>query len=118
MPSPRFPPETAAFEVPSLADALELLEHLQSNWCAWTETGLDGTFVVVLVPERISEFKELLASVGGWITRQSVLALRFYLDGRVYIMQRGGFIGPADPTRQATIKPPPLPWRGRCAPPS
>jgi hypothetical protein len=99
MPSRRFPTETAAFELPSLADALELLEHLQSNWCAWTENSLDGTFVVVLAPERISEFNELLASVESWITRQSFLAIRFYLDGRVYIMQRGGFIGPADPTK-------------------
>jgi hypothetical protein len=73
---------------------MELLEELQSH-CGWVENGLDGTFVVVLAPERISELDELLASVETWINEQTFLAIRFYLDGRVYIMQRGGFVGRA-----------------------
>ena len=91
----RFPSATGAFQVPSIVDAAELFKELRPNWGGWIESGLDGTFVVVLVPERISELDELLAEVESWITRQSFLAIRFYLDGRVYILQRGGFIGRA-----------------------
>jgi hypothetical protein len=90
--SPSFPTDTAAFQVPSLADAMSLLNHTRARWCAWCENGVDGTFVIVLVPEPMSEFKKLLATVESWIGGQAFLAIRFYLDGRVYIMQRGGLI--------------------------
>jgi hypothetical protein len=93
----RFPTAAGAFEVPSLGDAADLFKELQPNWGGWIESGLDGTFVVVLVPERISELNQLLAGVESWITRQCFLAIRFHLDGRVYLLQRGGFIGPAGP---------------------
>jgi hypothetical protein len=96
MSSHRCPPTTAAFELPGLTDALDLLKLLDSNWDCWIENGLAGTFVVVFAPERISELDELLASVESWITEQEFLALRFHLDGRIYLMQRGGFIGRAD----------------------
>ena len=90
----RFPAAAGAFEVPSLADAAALFKEIQPNWGGWIESGLDGTFVVVLVPERISELNQLLADVEAWVTGQSFLAIRLHLDGRVYILQRGGFIGP------------------------
>lgn len=96
MPS-AFPTDTAAFEVPGLTDAMSLLNHLQSRWPAWCENSAAGTFVIVLVPEPISEFNDMLASVESWISRQAFLAIRFYLDGRVYIMKRGGSIGPGRP---------------------
>jgi hypothetical protein len=91
----RFPTATGAFQVPCITDAAELFKELRPSWGGWMESGLDGTFVVVPVPERISELNQLLAEVESWITRQSFLAIRFYLDGRVYILQRGGFIGRA-----------------------
>jgi|SRR6266550_2334959 hypothetical protein len=96
----RFPAAAGAFEVPSLADAADLFKELQPSWGGWIESGLDGTFVVVLVPERTSELNQLLAGVENWITRQSFLAIRFHLDGRVYILQRGGFIGRAAPAEE------------------
>ena len=100
MSSLRFPTATGAFQVPSITDAAELFKELRPSWGGWMESGLDGTFVVVPVPERISELDELLAEVESWVTRQSFLAIRFYLDGRVYILQRGGFIGPASPAAE------------------
>src|SRR5206468_5684119 len=102
VPSPRFPTPTARFEVPSVADAADLLKELNPSWQPWIESRLDGTFVVVLVPERISEVTELLSTVERWITRQSFLAIRFYLDTRAYIIQRGGFIGPAGPGQESS----------------
>jgi hypothetical protein len=95
--SSEFPTDTAAFEVPGVTDAMSLLNHLQSRWSAWCESSVVGTFVIVLVPEPIDEFNEMLASVEQWITQQTFLAVRFYLDGRVYIMQRGGSIAPGNP---------------------
>ena len=96
MSSCRFPSTAFAFELPSVPHATNLFTELQANWGGWIENGLDGTFVVVHAPERISELDELLAIVEGWVTRRALLAIRFHLEGRVYIMQRGGFIGPAD----------------------
>jgi hypothetical protein len=95
--SSSFPADTAAFEVPGLADAMDLLDHMQARWCAWCENSVSGTFVIVLVPEAVSELDDVLAEVESWIGRQAFLAIRFYLDGRIYIMQRGGFIGAGNP---------------------
>jgi hypothetical protein len=92
-----FPTDTAAFEVPGVTDAMSLLDHLKSRWSAWCESSVAGTFVIVLVPEPIDEFNDMLASVEHWITQQTFLAIRFFLDGRAYIMQRGGSIGPGNP---------------------
>jgi hypothetical protein len=99
MPSPRFPTTTAVFEMPGLTHALELLRELQADWGGWIENGLDGTFVVVQAPEKISELNELMSSVERWIAEQAFLAIRFHLDGRVYIMQRGGYVGRAQGDR-------------------
>jgi hypothetical protein len=96
MSSRRFPSTAAAFELPSVPHATNLFTELHANWGGWIENGLDGIFVVVHAPERISELDELLASVERWVTGQALLAIRFHLEGRVYIMQRGGFIGPAN----------------------
>jgi len=93
---------TAAFELPCVADAIKLRKELQSNWQAWIENGLDGTFVVVLVPERISELDELLERVGSWVSNQAFLAIRFRLDGRVYTMQGRGLIRPANGDHDST----------------
>jgi hypothetical protein len=93
--SPGFPTATAAFELPSVNHALELLRELR-NWVCWIENGLDGTFVVVLAPERISDLNGLMSRVEKWIAEQEFLAMRFHLDGRAYIMQRDGFVGPWD----------------------
>jgi hypothetical protein len=101
MSSRRFTSTTAAFELPSVPHAVELFEELQSNWVGWIENRLDGIFVVVQAPERISELDELLASVETWVTDQAFLAIRFHLEGRAYILQRGGFIGPADGDRDS-----------------
>ena len=98
MASGRSPSTTAAFELPSVPHAIELFGELHSNWVGWIENRLEGIFVVVRAPERISELNELLASVEKWLNEQAFLAIRFHLDGRVYVMQRGGFIGPADHT--------------------
>jgi hypothetical protein len=94
--SHRFPTMTAVFELPCLTHAMELFHELESTWNGWIENGLDGTFVVVLAPERIGELNELMSRVERWITEQEFLAIRFQLDGRAYIVQRGGFVGPWD----------------------
>ena len=95
MSSRGYPSTTAAFELPSVPHAIELVKVLQSNWGGWIETRLDGIFVVVRTPERISELDELLARVEKWVSDQAFLAIRFHLEGRAYILQRGGFIGRA-----------------------
>jgi len=55
MHSPPFPAATAAFELPCVTHALELLRELHTEWVGWIENRLDGTFVVVLAPETIGE---------------------------------------------------------------
>ena len=50
----------------------------------------------MLAPDTIGELNQLMSRVGTWITTQDFLAIRFHLDGRAHIMQRGGFVGPVD----------------------
>ncbi len=88
-----FSSETASFELPSLADALDLYEQLQSKWVGWVEHGTDGSFAVFVVPERISELDELLAAVESWMIDQPFVSIRFHIDNRCYIMRRCGFMG-------------------------
>jgi len=76
--------------------ACEGRRELRTEWVGWIENGRYGTFVVGLAPETIGELKQLMARVGTWITTQDFLAIRFHLDGRAHIMQRGGFVAPAD----------------------
>jgi hypothetical protein len=89
-------PTTAVFELPCLSHALELLEELQTvNWTGWVENGLDGVFVVISAPERSTELQALTSHVGRWLDGRHYLAIRFHLEGRRYIMQRGGLVEPA-----------------------
>jgi hypothetical protein len=89
-------PTTAVFELPCLTDALELLEDLQAvRWTGWVENGLDGVFVVISAPERSAELPALTSHVGRWLDERHYLAIRFQLEGRRYIMQRGGLVAPA-----------------------
>jgi hypothetical protein len=78
--------------MPSLQRATHLFRELQTRWGGWIETGPDGTFVIVQTPERISDLDELLGAVENWVTQQTFLAVRFHLEGRVYVMRRDGFI--------------------------
>lgn len=59
--------------------------------------------VVVLAPETIGELNQLMSRVGTWIAAQDFLAIRFHLEGRAHIMQRGGFVAPADRGRASDI---------------
>src|SRR3954453_7236961 len=94
--SPTFPAPPAAFELPCVTYALELLRELRTDWVGWIENGLDGTFVVVLAPERISDLNGHLSRVEKWKSAKDFLAIRFHLEGRAYIMQRSGFVAPGD----------------------
>jgi hypothetical protein len=96
---PSFPTLPAAFELPSVTAAMELSNTLRPDWHCWVESGLDGTFVLVFAPERISELDRLLSAVESWVAGQECLAIRFRLDGRVYIMQRGGCVEAPNPDR-------------------
>jgi hypothetical protein len=89
-----FPRDTVAFELPDLMEAMELFERLHPKWPGWMETRLDGTFVIVLAPEKAGELNDLLEAVVTWIIERTFIALRFYIEGRSYIVHRGGFIGP------------------------
>jgi hypothetical protein len=88
-------PTTAVFELPCLSHALELEELQTVNWTGWVENGLDGVFVVISAPERSTELQALTSHVGRWLDGRHYLAIRFHLEGRRYIMQRGGLVEPA-----------------------
>jgi hypothetical protein len=79
---------------------VELLEELQeASWSGWVENGLDGVFVVISAPGRSADLTDLTSRVGRWLDERHYLAIRFHLEGRRYIMQRGGFVEPAADVR-------------------
>ena len=65
------PSDAAAFEMPSLPVRDAPLQGVAGALGGWIETGLDGTFVIVHTPERISELDELLGTVENWVTQQT-----------------------------------------------
>jgi len=87
--------KTAAFQVPDLVEGSALLEFLRLAWGAWLEHRADGTFVVVLAPERPTGLDALLGAVEEWLQCRAFLALPFHVDGGAFVMGRDGSIAPS-----------------------
>jgi hypothetical protein len=75
--------------------------HLcQTLWCRWDALihhGDAATVVAVALPQTTRDVGDLLNAVEDWLDRRDVPLIRFHLDSRLYVLQRGGQIAPAGP---------------------
>jgi hypothetical protein len=79
--------EIVLFELPSKYYAEELLLSALSERVSWLQIGEDASVVgVMLVPDEL-DLARLLRCVQDWLERSGLLALRFEVDGRAYVLE-------------------------------
>jgi hypothetical protein len=79
--------EVVLFEVPSRSGASQLLAELSSSRLAWLERGDEVSVVGVLLNPDDGDLACLLRSVETWVEQRGLLAIRFEVDGRTYVLQ-------------------------------
>ena len=81
--------ETAQFELPDLAGAARLATLLRSRWAVSVNEEDDVAIVDVYIRASRTDLASLMRTVEDWVARESLRAIRFELDGRVYILEAG-----------------------------
>jgi hypothetical protein len=81
--------ETVQFELPDLAGAARLATLLRSSWAVSVNEEDEIALVDVYVRASRSDLASLMRTVEDWVARESLRAIRFELDGRVYILESG-----------------------------
>lgn len=81
--------ETVQFELPDLAGAARLATLLRTFWAVSVDD--DDGVPVLEVGLGASEagLASLLRTVESWVEQESLRAIRFELDGRVYVLEAG-----------------------------
>ena len=79
--------EIVLFEIPARSGASELLEELSLSRLAWLEGGDEIAVVGVLLNPDEGDLANLLRTVEKSVARRGLLAIRFELDGRTYVLQ-------------------------------
>jgi hypothetical protein len=75
------------FEVPGHARGQELLAELSPKRLAWMESGSEVAVVGVLLGPSDDDLASLLRTVERWVSRCELLAIRFEVDGVMYVLQ-------------------------------
>jgi hypothetical protein len=75
------------FELPARSGATQLLAELSSSHLAWMERGEDVAVVGVLLNPDDGDLAYLLRTVETWVEQRGLLAIRFEVDGRTYVLQ-------------------------------
>jgi len=79
--------EIVLFELPSKYYAEELLLKARSERVSWLQIGEDASvFGVMLAPDEL-DLARLLRSVQDWLEHSGLLAIRFEVDGRNYVLE-------------------------------
>src|SRR5262245_13471474 len=81
--------ETAQFELPDLAGAARLATLLRSRWSVSVNEEDDVALVDVYIRPSRTDLASLMRTVEEWVARESLRAIRFEIDGRVYILEAG-----------------------------
>lgn len=81
--------ETVQFELPDLAGAARLATLLRSRWAVSVNEEDDVAIVDVYIRASRTDLASLMRTVEDWVAREALRAIRFELDGRVYIMESG-----------------------------
>jgi hypothetical protein len=81
--------ETVQFELPDLAGAVRLATLLRAFWAVSVDDD-DGVPVLeVGLDTSEAGLASLLRTVESWVKQELLRAIRFELDGRVYVLEAG-----------------------------
>ena len=82
------PLDIVLFELPSRFWAERLLQRVHDTRLAWLEPGEDTSVVGVFLQADSADFARLLRQVQEWVGRAGLVAIRFEVDGRTYVLDR------------------------------
>jgi hypothetical protein len=74
------------FEIPEFMELDEFLERIRPRWPGWTRDDEEVHVVAAEVVGEPSELAELLREVEAYVSDAELLAIRYWVDGRPYVM--------------------------------
>jgi hypothetical protein len=74
------------FELPSRFWAERLLQCVHDARLAWLEPDEDASVVGIFLHGDPADFARLLRQVQEWVGRTGLVAIRFQVDGRMYVL--------------------------------
>jgi hypothetical protein len=87
--------EVILFEISGFEEATELCELLAGGRLAWVESSDDLRRVAALLqPGEEDDLAALLRTVEGWVAERGLVAIRFEVDGRDYLLAAAPTFGP------------------------
>ena len=81
--------ELVFFEIPGFELAARLCEQVGSERLAWVQSGDGIRRVAVLIQTEEGDLAALLRTVERWVAEHELVAIRFELDGRLYVLDCG-----------------------------
>lgn len=81
--------DVVLFELPGFAHSAELCERLTIERLAWIEVSEGRRHVAVMLRPEAGDLAVLLRTVEGWVEGRGLVAIRFELDGREYVLEGG-----------------------------
>jgi hypothetical protein len=81
--------ELVFFEIPGFELAAQLCERVGSDRLAWVQSGEGIRRVAVLIQPEDGDLAAILRTVERWVAEHGLVAIRFELDGRLYVLDSG-----------------------------
>jgi hypothetical protein len=78
--------EMIFFEIPAFADVERFCARIRPHWPGWKMLDVDVWLVGATVKVDDSDLAVLLRAVGDTIAELNLLAIRYCVDGRFYVM--------------------------------
>jgi hypothetical protein len=92
--------EMIFFEIPAYADVERFCERIRPRWPGWKMLDVDVWLVGATVRVDDVDLAVLLRAVGAAIVELDLLAIRYCLDGRFYVMGGPRVEGPTEAAAQ------------------
>ena len=87
MPSEDYLDEAVLFELPTIRFGEQLLDELGSERFAWRQPVYGASVVGVLLTSDQLDLALLLRRVQAWVEQVGLIAIRFEVDGRIYLLE-------------------------------
>lgn len=88
------------FEIPAYADVEQFCARIRPRWPGWKMCDVDVWLVGATVKVDDSDLAVLLRAVGDAIAELDLLAIRYCVDGRFYVMECPRVEGPTETAAQ------------------
>jgi len=83
--------DTLALEIPSGQAARRLCQLLAGDWAVWIEPEPAVAVVHCQLNSEPIDLAVLMRVIENWVEKESLCAIRYWLDGRDYVLQSGDF---------------------------